>query len=111
MVKTSTQQEEDGEWELTVFDSDFDYFLASRARPKSMYTESYLKTRNQALASEWNSYYTSGRYRNIIESGVEYDPNEDYGFDFNYKLFQVFVYTSWKYHIRFYSLPNSERLR
>lgn len=38
---------DDGEWELTVFDTDYENFLLTRARPKSMYTESYLKTEIQ----------------------------------------------------------------
>lgn len=108
-VQTKTQQDDDGQWELTVFDSDFQYFLNTRAKPKSMYTLSYLKAKNQALAAEWNAYYASGRYRNIVESNVDYDPNEKYGFDFQYKLFQVFVYTAWKYHLPLYNLPRSER--
>ena len=108
---TKVQKDEDGEWDLTVFDSDFDYFLSTRAMPKSQFTESYLKSRNQQLVTEWNSLYNSGRYRNVIESSIDYDPNEKYGFDFEYKLFQVFVYTNWKYRVPFMSLPSSQRVR
>ncbi|WP_426476816.1 DUF6146 family protein [Chryseobacterium sp. CBSDS_008] len=91
---------EDGEWDLTVIDTQFDYFMSAVARPISQYTESYLKTKNTFLVNEWNSYYNSGRYRNIIESGIDYDPQENYGIRFEYKLYQVFVYVNWKYKLK-----------
>ena len=75
----------------------------------SMYTESYLKTRNQFLVSEWNSYYYSGRYRNVIESAIDYDPNENYGLKFEYKLYQVFAYVHWKYGLRMQGLSATDR--
>ena len=48
----------------------------------NMYTESYLKTEIH-FVNEWNSYYYSGRYRNIIESSIDYSPNENYGLKLN----------------------------
>ncbi len=102
---------EDGEWELTVIDTQFDYFLNAVARPISQYSESYLKTKNTFLVNEWNSYYSSGKYRNIIESGVDYDPKENYGIKFEYKLYQVFVYVNWKYKLRMAGLSGSDALR
>lgn len=102
---------EDGEWELTVIDTQFDYFLNAVARPISQYSESYLKTKNTFLVNEWNSYYSSGKYRNIIESGIDYDPKENYGIKFEYKLYQVFVYVNWKYKLRMTGLSGSDALR
>ncbi|MGG7552515.1 DUF6146 family protein [Chryseobacterium arthrosphaerae] len=102
---------EDGEWELTVIDTQFDYFLNAVARPISQYSESYLKTKNTFLVNEWNSYYSSGKYRNIIESGIDYDPKENYGIKFEYKLYQVFVYVNWKYKLRMAGLSGSDALR
>lgn len=102
---------EDGEWDLTVIDTQFDYFLSAVARPISQYTESYLKTKNTFLVNEWNGYYNSGRYRNIIESGIDYDPKENYGIRFEYKLYQVFVYVNWKYKLRLNGLSGSDAIR
>ncbi|MDP9958480.1 DUF6146 family protein [Chryseobacterium lathyri] len=102
---------EDGEWELTVIDTQFDYFLNAVAKPISQYSESYLKTKNTFLVSEWNSYYNSGKYRNIIESGIDYDPKESYGIKFEYKLYQVFAYVSWKYRLRMNGLSGSDAVR
>jgi hypothetical protein len=102
---------EDGEWDLTVIDTQFDYFLNAIAKPVSQYSESYLKTKNTLLVSEWNSYYFSGRYRNIIESSIDYDPKENYGLKFEYKLYQVFAYVNWKYGLRMNGLSGSDALR
>lgn len=99
---------EDGEWDLIVIDTEFDYFLNAIARPISQYSESYLKTKNTFLVNEWNSYYRSGRYRNIIESSIDYDREENYGIKFEYKLYQVFAYVSWKYKLRMNGLSGAD---
>lgn len=105
------EKNDDGEWELTVIDTQFDYFLSAVAKPISQYSESYLKTRNTFLVSEWNSYYTSGRYRNIIESMIDYDSQEKYGIKFEYKLYQVFAYVNWRYKLRMSGLGASDATR
>lgn len=102
---------EDGEWDITVIDTQFDYFLNAIAKPMSQYSESYLKTKNSILVNEWNSYYFSGRYRNVIESSVDYDPKENYGLKFEYKLYQVFAYVNWKYGLRMNGLSGSDVYR
>lgn len=105
------EKNDDGEWDLTVIDTQFDYFLSAVAKPMSQYSESYLKTKNTFLVNEWNSYYTSGRYRNVIESSIDYDPKENYGLKFEYKLYQVFAYANWKYGLRMNGLSGSDAIR
>lgn len=102
---------EDGEWDITVLDTQFDYFLNTIAKPISQYSEAYLKNKNILLVNEWNSYYFSGRYRNIIESSIDYDPNENYGLKFEYKLYQVFAYVNWKYGLRMNNLGGADVYR
>ncbi|WP_417428234.1 DUF6146 family protein [Halpernia sp.] len=94
------EKNNDGEWDLQVIDSQYDYFLNAIAKPMSFYTESYLKSRNASLVSEWNSLYFSGRYKNVIESSIDYNPQENYGLKFEYKLYQVFAYVQWKYGLK-----------
>lgn len=105
------EKNDDGEWELTVIDTQFDYFLNAVARPISQYSEAYLKSRNTMLVTEWNSYFTSGRYRNIVESSIDYDPREKYGIKFEYKLYQVFAYVNWQYKLRMNGLGASDTFR
>ena len=102
------EKNDDGEQDLEVIDTQYDYFLNAIAKPMSFYSEEYLKSRNTFLVNEWNSYYYSGRYRNIIESSIDYDPNEKYGLKFEYKLYQVFAYVQWKYGLKLQGLSMTE---
>ncbi|WHF50942.1 DUF6146 family protein [Chryseobacterium gotjawalense] len=102
------QKNEDGEYDLEVLDGQWTYFINAVAKPMNMYSESYLKTKNQFLVSEWNSYYFAGRYRNIIESSIDYDPNIDYGLKFEYKLYQVFAFVKWKYGLKLNGLSATD---
>ncbi|MGV8915105.1 MAG: DUF6146 family protein [Kaistella sp.] len=105
-IKPSKNDE--GEWDLQVLDSQYDYFLNAIAKPMNMYSETSLKNRNSFLVSEWNSYYFSGKYRNVIESSIDYNPRENYGLKFEYKLYQVFAYVNWKYGLRMKGLSGAD---
>ena len=102
------EKNDNGEWDLQVLDSQYDYFLNAVAKPMNFYTESYLKSRNTFLVTEWNSLYYSGRYRNVIESSIDYDPQENYGLKFEYKLYQVFVYVQWNYGLNLTGISQSD---
>ena len=102
------EKTEDGEWDLQVIDTQYDYFLSAIAKPMNFYTEEYLKSRNSILVNEWNALYFSGRYRNVIESSIDYDPRESYGLKFEYKLYQVFAYVQWKYGLKLNGLSMTE---
>ncbi len=105
------EKNDDGEWDIDVMDSQWNYFLNGIARPMSSYSESYLKTKNAFLVSEWNSYYFSGRYRNVIESSIDYNSNENYGLKFEYKLYQVFAFVKWKYGLKMNGLSGVDSVR
>jgi hypothetical protein len=106
-VSLKPQVNEEGEYDLIVIDDRYDYYLNAVAQPMNSYTEEYLKSRNRTLVSEWNSYYFSGRYRNIIESSIDYDPNIEYGLKYEYKLFQVFHYIQWRYGLKLSGISGS----
>lgn len=102
------EKNEDGEWELHVLDPGYESFLISRARPTNMFSEQTLKNKNHLLVTEWNSHFYSGRYRNIIKSAISYDRNENYGFEFENRLYQVFAYVSWRYKLRMKNLSMTD---
>ena len=102
------QKNDEGEWDLDVLDTQYHYFLNAVAKPINMYSEGYLKNKNTTLVTEWNSYYYSGQYKNIIESSIDYNPQENYGIKFEYKLYQVFAYVKWKYNLRMKGLGGAE---
>ena len=107
-VSMRPEKNDDGEWDIEVLDSQWSYFLNAIAKPMNMYSESTLKARNGMLVSEWNSYYFAGRYRNVIESSIEYTPNENYGILFEYKLYQVFAFVHWKYGLKLNGLSMTD---
>ena len=81
-IKDSTQ------YELIVFVSGFDFWLASHQSVASQHSESYYQSMNHLYAIEWNRRYAAGDPR--INSYIDYSLNRDYGFDFNYKLYMYF---------------------
>ncbi|MBN9337009.1 MAG: hypothetical protein J0I88_04065 [Chryseobacterium sp.] len=112
-LNLSTQKKTDSadEWEITVFDTEYETFVATRAQPKSMFTESSLKARNQLLVTEWNNRFYSGVNPNFYEVAIDYDPKENYGFDFEYRLYQFFAYCNWKYGVRFNGLKGIDKIK
>ena len=99
---------DDGEWQLDVLDSQYEFYLNAVAKPISQYSESSLKNRNIFLVTEWNSYYFTGKYSNIIESSIDYDSRENYGIKFEYRLYQVFAYVQWKYGLKLNGLSQAD---
>ncbi len=100
------------EYEIVVFDTQYETFLASRATPISQYSEETLKSRNQFLVQEWNSRVMQpNRNRDIYEVAIDYDSREKYGLEFEYRLYQFFAFVSWKYGEKFTGLRNVDVLR
>ncbi len=110
-IATQKKSDSADEWEVTVFDAEYETFVASRAQPKSMFTESSLKSRNTILVNEWNSRFYSRVNPNFYEVAIDYDPKENYGFDFEYRMYQFFAYCSWKYGVRFNGLRGIDKVR
>lgn len=110
-IATQKKTDSADEWEITVFDAEYENFVATRAQPKSMFTESSLKSRNIILVNEWNSRFYSGVNPNFYEVAIDYDQKENYGLDFEYRLYQFFAYCNWKYGIRFTGLRGIDKVK
>lgn len=91
------------EYEIIIIEPGFAYFLASEAQPEGYYTQSYLENKNRYLVSDYNQRVQQPfRYDpDIYVQEINYDPNIDYGYEVNYKLYNYFVYLSRKYNQRF----------
>ena len=94
------------EYEIIIIDPGFSIFLLSIARPEGYYTQSYLENKNQFLVIDYNQRVMQPfRYStDLYEQQINYDPNIDYGYEVNYKLYNYFVFFSRKYNQRF-SVP------
>ncbi|MCY2687091.1 DUF6146 family protein [Salinimicrobium sp. TH3] len=94
------------EYEIIIIDPGFSYFLNSMARPEGYYSQDYLENKNRFLVTDYNIRVNNPqRYDpNIYEMEINYDPQIDYGYDVNYKLYNYFVYLTRKHDQRF-SVP------
>ncbi|TYB76205.1 DUF6146 family protein [Bizionia myxarmorum] len=89
----------DLEYEIIIIETGFDFWMASRAKPKSFYTKSFLEGKNRIYVTEWNSRVLSSSYNsNLYETSINYQPDIDYGFDVNYLLYHYFVFFQEKYN-------------
>jgi hypothetical protein len=82
------------EYEVIIIDNGFSFWLASRALPRSYYTQSYLENKNQFYVTEWNNRVLQPqRYNpNLYEMTIDYSPNINYGFEVNYLIYNYMVY-------------------
>ncbi|WP_439128377.1 DUF6146 family protein [Polaribacter sp.] len=89
------------EYEIIIIDPGFTAYLAGVAQPEGFYTQSYLEARNRAWVITWNQRAQNpGMYNgNIYENIIDYQPNINYGYEVNYKLFNYFLFAQRKYRM------------
>lgn len=94
------------EYEIIIIDPGYSYFLNAIAQPEGYYSQSYLENKNRFLVRDYNQRVREPfRYDpELYTQEINYDPNIDYGYDVNYKLYNYFVYLSREYNQRF-SVP------
>ena len=87
------------EYEITIIDIGFNYFLNAIAQPEGYYSQQYLEARNRAWVITWNNRARNPSQfnNNIYENIVDYQPTVDYGYEVNYKLFNYFLFAQRKY--------------
>lgn len=90
------------EYEVIIIDQGFNMYLNTQAKPVGFYSQNYLENKNRFYVTSWN-YRASNpaQYNpNIYENVIDYDPNVNYGYDVNYKLFNYFEFAQRKYRMR-----------
>ncbi len=90
------------EYEIIIIDIGFNQYLNTIARPVGYYSQVYMETRNRLYVSVWNYRASNPNVFNpsIYENIIDYDPNINYGYDVNYKLFNYFEFAQRKYRMR-----------
>lgn len=84
---------EELEYEVVIFDPGFNAWLASHARPRGYYSQSYFEARNRVWVMEWNTRANFPlQNKNLFEIRIDYNPNINYGYEVNYLLFNYLVY-------------------
>jgi hypothetical protein len=85
---------DDLEYEIIIIEPGFNTWLASVARPEGYYSQSYLESRNRLLVQAWNNRVMQPFKYNpdLYGMQIDYNPNIDYGYEVNYKLYNYFIY-------------------
>jgi hypothetical protein len=87
------QDESDSvEYELIVFDSGFESWFLTRAKPVNWHEQSWYESWNRQYVQAWNSHNLGSRYKQLIDGYINYEPDIDYGPEINHKLFYYFMY-------------------
>jgi hypothetical protein len=108
-AEISPEEADSTEYELVIFDSDFNTWMSMHSRPISFYSLEYLKSWNDRLVTEWNNFSPSrGRDDCRPNSYLDWDPDEDYGKELHYQLFHYFRYMHERCRI-FMSTPTEWR--
>ncbi|MGV8091829.1 MAG: DUF6146 family protein [Mangrovibacterium sp.] len=80
------------EYELIVFDSGFESWFTTRAKPVNYHEQSWYEHWNRLYVLAWNNHHLGGRYARLIDGMINYEPDVDYGLEINHKLFYYFMY-------------------
>ncbi len=94
------------EYEILIIDPGFATFLNSKALPEGYYSLNYLENKNQYLVADYNQRVKQpyNYNRNIYEQEINYSPSINYGYEVNYKLYNYFLYLTFRYNEKF-SVP------
>lgn len=80
------------EYEIIIIDPGFNSWLASTAKPRNYYSQSYMESRNQVWVNQWNQNVISNRLPHLFEMRINYDNNINYGYEVNYLLFNYLTF-------------------
>ncbi|NDV42820.1 hypothetical protein GTK07_05730 [Muricauda sp. 40Bstr401] len=95
-------KDDETEYEIIIIEPGFNAWLLSIARPEGYYSQNFLENRNAILVMNWNQRVMQPNLYNpnLYEMQINYDPNIDYGYEVNYKLYNYFIYFQRKYNQR-----------
>lgn len=88
----NTEQEDSVEYELIVLDTGFETWYLLHDSPARYRSQQYYEGWNRQYVLAWNAYASQPGRRSFFQSIIGYEPNVDYGFELNHKLFHYFQY-------------------
>ncbi|ESU25123.1 hypothetical protein FEDK69T_00900 [Flavobacterium enshiense DK69] len=90
-------------YEILIIDGGFNPWLQSTAKPRGVYTQKQLESRNAPWIIEWNNRVRSPKTKldsQLFNLHIDYDTGTDYGYEVNYLLYNYLVYFQLKNNIR-----------
>ena len=90
------------EYEIIIIDNGFNSWLASRAKPRGYYGQSYLENKNRFWVTEWNNRAMNPtQFGDMYQMQIDYRPQINYGYEVNYLLYNYLV---------FFQVTNNQKL-
>lgn len=87
-------------YELIVLDPSYETYLVSQAHPIDFYSNDYYRSWNMRYVGEWNIRHNNPiRYGSFYETPINYDGNEDYDKELNFRLYHYFIFIEQRYGI------------
>lgn len=90
-------------YDIIITDIGYEKYLLTIAKPMNYYSQDYYELKNRFYVPIWNERVRdtrSGRWRQVFENIIDYDPNIDYGLEVNYKLYNYFKFIEYTYKIK-----------
>lgn len=91
-IREVKQEEDSVHYELIVFDSGFETWYLTRAKPLHWHEQSWYENWNRQYVQAWNYHRLGYRHRELLDGSINYEPSMDYGPEINHKLFYYFMY-------------------
>jgi hypothetical protein len=98
-LKNDTTSVDSVEYSLIIIDPGFDTWLATKPS-KNLYSNNYYVQKNRFYVDEWNLRYTTENNNGLFDNYIDYNPDDDYGIDINYKLYYYFKYFEETNHVK-----------
>jgi hypothetical protein len=98
----SKNSQDSTEYELMIIDIHFDQWYQLNYSEAKDRTEDYYHNKNMVAVYTWNDLYRRGKYMEVIDSYIDYQPQIDYGIEVNRKLFWYFKFVEDYYGIRLF---------
>ena len=94
--------DEETEYEIIILEPGFNTWLLSIARAPGYYSQAFLENRNKIFVINWNQRVLNPFQFNpdLYQFQIDYDPNIDYGYDVNYKLYNYFIFFQRRFNQR-----------
>ncbi|MFH1118682.1 MAG: DUF6146 family protein [Bacteroidota bacterium] len=88
------------EYEITIIDPDFEQWYLLHYSPAKDRSNDFYRSKNNLGINNWNHYFTTNKYSQVVGSSIDVNPGIDYGIEVNRKLYWYFIYIEDNFKIR-----------
>jgi hypothetical protein len=90
------------EYGITIIDPGFETWYLLNYSQAVDRTNEYYRVRNNMAVLNWNDYYRTGKFGNIIDCWIDFRSDVDYGIEVNRRLFWYFKYVTVTYRLNIF---------